>query len=204
VNEPVSISSYVLLRHNRIMVNGEIVFEKKDVGGEEFLSAAYAHFEMAYPKFFKMDGLCQTGFIAAELLLRGKSKDWVAEETGIVFSNANSSLDTDLRYEASLRTNPSPALFVYTLPNILIGELSIRHAIKGESACFVFDIFDTEFQAGYVNTLMGTGKIKRCVSGWADYYEDRAEAFFYLADTTGQHSLKHDSPTLKKIFATHD
>jgi hypothetical protein len=203
LNDTVSIASYVLLRNNRMVLDGKVAFEKRGVSAEEFLNAAYAHFELAYPKFFKMDPLCQTGFIAAELLLRSESGNWIPEETGIVFSNANSSLDTDLRYEASLRTNPSPALFVYTLPNILIGELSIRHSIKGESACFVFDIFDSGLQAGYVNTLMETGKIKRCISGWADYYDGRAEAFFYLAGKE-QHPLKHDSTTLNNIFATHD
>ena len=32
---------------------------------------------------------------------------------------------------------PSPALFVYTLPNIVTGELAIRHQIYGETACYV-------------------------------------------------------------------
>jgi hypothetical protein len=202
-DQDASISSYVLLRNNRIELDGAIIFEKPDVSAEDFLQSAYEYFEMAYPKFFKMDKLCQTGFIAAELLMRNKEQQWLPEEMGIVISNANSSLDTDLRYETSLKTTPSPALFVYTLPNILIGELSIRHRIKGESACFVFDIFDAEFQVGYVNTLFETGKIKSCVSGWADYYDGKAEAFFYLAET-GQHPLKHDSTTLNKLFAKHD
>jgi hypothetical protein len=204
VNQPLSISSYTLLRDNRIIVDGKVVFEKPDISASDFLAAAYQHFEIAYPKFFKMDMLCQTGFIASELLLRGKELQGLPEETGIIISCANSSLDTDLRYEASLETNASPALFVYTLPNILIGELSIRHRIKGESACFVFDIFDAAFQADYINGLLETGKIKSCVSGWADYYDGTAEAFFYLADPTGQHSLKHDSTTLNKLFAKHD
>ncbi len=203
MNQAVTISAYVLLRDNRIALNGEVLFEKPNVSAADFLQSAYEYFEMIYPKFFKMDMLCQTGFIATELVMRKKQPQWTPEETGIVISNANSSLDTDLRYEASLKTNPSPALFVYTLPNILIGELSIRHRIKGESACFVFDIFDATFQAGYVNTLFETGKIKSCISGWADYYNGKAEAFFYLAET-GQHPLKHDSTTLNKLFAKHD
>jgi hypothetical protein len=203
LNQPVSISSYVLLRGNRIVVDGEVVFENQGTSDMDFMNLAYGHFKIDYPKFFKMDRLCQTGFIAAELLLRGKEQG-LPEETGIIISSANSSLDTDLRYEASLQTTASPALFVYTLPNILIGELSIKHRLKGESACFVFDIFGAEFQAEYINSLFETGKIKRCVSGWADYYDGTAEAFFYLAEPTVQHPLKHDSTTLNKLFAKHD
>jgi hypothetical protein len=207
MNQSISVSSYILLRNNRITIDGKAVFETKNSSAVDFLYSAYEHFKINYPKFFKMDNLCKTGFIAAELLMRGnKPKELLQpEETGIIISNANSSLDTDMRYEESLQTNPSPALFVYTLPNILIGELSIRNQIKGESACFVFDIFDATFQTEYVNMLFERKKIKRCLSGWADYYNGTTEAFFYLAEVDAKNnSLKHDSTTIEKLFATHE
>ena len=207
MNQPVSVSSFVLLRNNRITIDGKVAFELKDAPAAKFLDAIYFYFEINYPKFFKMDNLCKTGFIAVELLMRATSLKEILqpEETGIIFSNANSSLDTDIRYEASLKTNPSPSLFVYTLPNILIGELCIRHQIKGESACFVFDIFDAQFQVGYINTLFKTGKIKRCLSGWADYYNNEAEALFYLAEINVLNSSQlHNSSTIEKIYTKHE
>ena len=125
----------------------------------------------------------------------------IDEEIGIIFSNANSSLDSDIRYEASIANTPSPALFVYTLPNVLIGELCIRHRIKGETACFVFDIFDAAFQSGYVNSLFEMEKIKTCISGWADYYNGKAEAFFCLVEKSGNESpLEHNSENLNRIW----
>ena len=131
--------SYVLLRNNQILVDGKLIFEKKDVSSTDFLNAAYEALQINYPKFYKMDNLCKTGFLTAEMLIRGQNlkEEFKPEETGIIVSNANSSLDTDLRYELSTATMPSPALFVYTLPNVLIGELCIRPQIKGESAGFV-------------------------------------------------------------------
>ena len=197
-----SISSYVLLRNNQIILNGETIFEKKELSAPDFLQAVYDNFQFNYPKFFKMDSLCKTGFIAAELMLRGKklSEAYPSEEIGIILSSANSSLDTDIRYKASINSAPSPSLFVYTLPNVLIGELCIRHKIKGEAACFVFDIFDATFQSDYVNSLLETVKVKTCISGWADYYNGKADAFFYLAET-GKESLEtHNSSNVSKIF----
>jgi hypothetical protein len=123
-----------------------------------------------------------------------------SEEIGIIFSNANSSLDTDIKYEASIATAASPSLFVYTLPNVLIGEICIRHHIKGEAACFVFDIFDAMFQCNYVHSLLETGKVKTCISGWADYYSGKAEAFFYLAETGKENSVIHNSLNVNKFF----
>lgn len=199
--------SYVLLRNNQILVDGKLLFEKKDVSSTDFLNTAYESLQINYPKFYKMDNLCKTGFLAAELLLRGKNlnQQFRPEETGIILSNANSSLDTDLRYELSTASMPSPALFVYTLPNVLIGEICIRQQIKGESACFVFDIFDAGFQTEYINSLFETGKIKSCISGWADYYDGNAEAFFYLAQPTNNNNYqKHDSITVQKLFESNE
>jgi|ERR1043165_2226531 hypothetical protein len=199
------ISSYVVIRNNQVIVKGETVFEKAGLAAPDFLLAVYDHFEVNYPKFFKMDNLCKTGFLAAELLLRnrGISEELKPEEIGIVFSNANSSLDTDIRYEASITTAPSPSLFVYTLPNVLIGELCIRNKIKGETACFVFDIFDPAFQSNYVNLLLETGKVKTCLSGWADYYGGKAEAFFYLVEKDGDFEApEHSIENLNRIWTT--
>lgn len=169
----------VTLRHNQLIADGEVLFEKRNVAALDFLQAAYAHFEINYPKFFKMDNLCKTGFIAAELLLRNKNlAAYTPEQIGIVLGSSNSSLDTDIRYEYSLKETASPSLFVYTLPNVLIGEICIRHGIKGEAACFVFDIFDSIFQENYLQQLFETGKIKAGISGWADYYNGNAEAVF--------------------------
>lgn len=199
--EPI-ISASVLLKGNQVKIDGVVAFEKAGLTAADFLAAAYQHFNLNYPKFFKMDNLCKTGFIAAELLLRDKNlaDGYQPEDIGIIVSNANSSLDTDLKYNASIETAPSPALFVYTLPNVLIGELCIRHKIKGEAACFVFDIFDSVFQTGYVNSLFETGKVKAVVSGWADYYEGKAEAFFYLTETGKQDLPYHNSININKLY----
>ncbi|MEJ0079473.1 MAG: hypothetical protein WDM78_00555 [Puia sp.] len=59
----------------------------------------------------------------------------------------------DLKYAKTIRTGASPALFVYTLPNIVIGEISIRRHFKGENAFFVFKQFDGNFIEKYVRGL---------------------------------------------------
>ncbi len=199
-----SITSYTALRNNKIVSDGLVVCKKSEVSASDFLLHAYEALELNYPKFYKMDHLSKAGFLAAEVLLREKgwSEKYRPEEIGIVFSCANSSLDTDLRYAETVADIPSPALFVYTLPNILIGEITIRNRVKGESACFVFDTFDASFQTGYINTLFGSGRVKACISGWADFYEDKAEAFFYLAELIDNKTNPiHDSNNTSKIYS---
>lgn len=199
--KPLSIQAYITIRNNCIALNGGVLFENAELSDTDFLQAAYQHFQFNYPKFFKMDNLCKTGFIAAELLLRNQPgfMDFKPEEKGIMLQNANSSLDTDIKYEASIATAPSPSLFVYTLPNVLIGELCIRHQVKGETACFVFDIFDAVFQADYVNSLLADGNIKICMAGWADYYNGHAEAFFSLVGQSDA-GTEHSAGKLTEIW----
>ncbi len=104
-----------------------------------------------------------------------------------MLSNANSSLDTDARYFATINDIPSPALFVYTLPNIMIGEICIRHGFKGENAFFVFERFDPDFLEQYVSSLLNTGAATACICGWVDVLEEsyRAELFLVTTGATG-------------------
>lgn len=107
-----------------------------------FLLALYKHAGINYPKFYKMDNLSKLGFLAAEMILKNPTLilDFKKEDIAIVLYNRNSSLDTDINYFETVKEMASPALFVYTLPNILIGELCIRHGFKGENIFFLRDI----------------------------------------------------------------
>ena len=197
------IMSYISISNNRITADGHLLFEKHNVSPRDFFNSAYDALEINCPRFFKMDNLCKSGFLAAEILMRQtKSEEsYSAMETGILFSTANSSLDTDILYQASTLSIPSPSLFVYTLPNIIIGELCIRHGIKGESACFIFDTFNAIFQADYLNALLDSAKIKTGISGWADFYNEKFEALFYLVGKSDSEALKkHTAENIDKIY----
>src|SRR3979490_833264 len=104
--------------------NGDPLFENSGTDLPAFLLSVYRHFELNYPKFYKMDNLSKLGWLAAEVLLKEglQTGGYQAEEIGITLANANSSLDTDMKYFETVKEIPSPALFVYTLPNIMIGE----------------------------------------------------------------------------------
>jgi hypothetical protein len=178
------ITANCLISRNKIFKNGQLVFELPG-SSEEFLNAVYAHYEISYPKFHKMDQLCKLGFLTTELLLKdiGHSNKYGETETGLVLSNANASLDVDLKYVKTIQAGASPALFVYTLPNIVIGEISIRHHFKGENAFFVFKQFDGNFIVEYVNGLFENNLIKNCICGWVDILKEDYRALLFLVET---------------------
>ena len=131
-----------------------------------------------------MDNLCKLGFLAAEVLLKGNQhvKKYGETETGVVLSNSHASLDVDLKYVKTIHTGASPSLFVYTLPNIVIGEISIRHRFKGENAFFVFSQFDGNFITEYVNGLFENNLIKSCICGWVDILKEDYRAVLFLVE----------------------
>ncbi len=164
--------------------NKEVLFTNEIASAGDFLLSVYKHFGIDYPKFYKMDNLSKLGFLASEILLNGNFQraDYAADAIGIVFANANASLDADLSYWQSVKNIPSPALFVYTLPNIVIGEICIRNGFKGENAFFVQEEFDIPFIEFYVNDLMTRHNLSACICGWADIIGEKYKSVLYLVE----------------------
>lgn len=140
--------------------------------------------ELDYPKFYKMDRLSQLGILATEMLLKNRKlqAEVIAERIAVVLSNRHASLDTDLRYFKTMKTIASPALFVYTLPNIVIGEICLRHGIKGENSFFIFDQFNPQFLSAHVNALLNDGTADACIAGWVEVMGEVHDVFLYLAE----------------------
>jgi 3-oxoacyl-(acyl-carrier-protein) synthase len=80
-------------------------------------------------RFLRMDLMCRLGFMAAELLavnfdaLPNARRD----RLGVCVESFTGSLDTDIRFAQT----PRPSIFAYTLPSTVIGEICIRHRLKG-------------------------------------------------------------------------
>ncbi|MEJ0101943.1 MAG: hypothetical protein WDO19_05005 [Bacteroidota bacterium] len=178
------ITASCIINKGVVCKNEKVLFKEKDQPATEFLLSVYKHFNIDYPKFYKMDSLSKLGFLATEILVKDSldKSGYHADEAGIVFANANASLDADLKYWESAKNIPSPALFVYTLPNIVIGEICIRNNFKGENAFFVQEKFDIPFTEFYVNNLLEKHNLKLCICGWVDIVGEEYKAVVYLIE----------------------
>ena len=85
---------------------------------------------------------------------------------------------TDNIYQETIDHTPSPAIFVYTLPNILIGEICIRNGFKGEGVFFIQEKFDKEFIFGCAEDHLKKSRSAVCLAGWVDIDMEGV----YLAD----------------------
>ena len=131
-------------------------------------------------KFYKMHNLCKRGYVAAEYLL--KNTHHRPEEIGIILANASSSLDTDCKHQAIISKEgdkaASPAVFVYTLPNVVLGEICIRHKIQGENTFFVRRQSDAASLEDYARIVMAKGKLRTCIIGWCELLDGHYQAEF--------------------------
>jgi len=150
----------------------------------DLLLASYQHLQLTYPKFYKMDNLSKLGWLAAEFLLKDtfNKAEYQPEDTGVILANANSSLDDDVKYWDSIKDVASPSLFVYTLPNIVIGEICIRHHFKGEQAFYIQPEFDAQFIAQQVDYLIDKNIMQTCICGWVDVFEQDYKAVLFLVE----------------------
>lgn len=195
------ITRYVHVNGAAIYVDGGLYYRGETLGAE-FLAEAYKGIGLDYPKFYKMDPLSRLAILATETLVTGRklAQEYRPEDIAIIASCEYSSLDTDIRYQQSVATAPSPSLFVYTLSNVMVGEVCIRHGIKGENTCFVSEAFDPDFQGGYVNGLLTEGRAEVCISGRADYLRGEMNAFFMLVEKNPASLGEYNSQTIKQLY----
>ncbi len=196
------IQSFCTIQANQIQLNGDVVFNCDSPDFSDFSKKAYQHFEMRYPKFFKMDNLSKLAFLGSELLLNKVINPSEENNIALLFANKSSSLDTDVKYQNSISDAdnyfPSPAVFVYTLPNICLGEIAIKNQLKSENSFFIFEAFNSEFMMNYANVLLNTKKADKVLCGWVEYFNEEYKAFLYLVCKEG--TTEHNKNNIDKAF----
>lgn len=196
------IKSFCTIQNNEIILNGETIFKTEPTLFSDFSKKAFRNFEIDYPKFFKMDNLSKLAFLGAELLLKNEIDNTKENNIALVFANKSSSLDTDVKYQKSISDAanyfPSPAVFVYTLPNICLGEISIRHQLRSENSFFIFEEFNPPFMVNYANILINTKKADKVLCGWVEYFDEEYKAFLYLVASEG--NTVHQIESLETVY----
>lgn len=202
MNQKTYITDYCHISQSRIKHAGIEVFSAPDTSFSAFSKEALKHFEVNYPKFFKMDNLSKLAFLSAEMLL-GKLPSAEKKNVALVLANKSASLDTDVKHQQSITDlanyYPSPAVFVYTLPNICLGEISIRHQLQTENVFFVFDQFPADFFSQYAQILFKENKTDKVFCGWVEFFQDNYEAFAYLVSQKSG-LYEHNSLMVKQLF----
>lgn len=183
---------YKVMHHVVITPQGvDVDGQRMDVEthNADLLTSLYREEIGGYPKFYKMDKLCRLGFVATELLLKAEkatlgridaetSKEEISakglnEERAVIFFNHSSSADSDRKHLDALADKdnclPSPSVFVYTLPNIVTGEIAMRNGYHGETSFYLLAERDNQVIADIIGTAFADETTESVIGGWLDY-----------------------------------
>ena len=173
----VSQTHSVRITQDEIVVDGNRLDVKSH--GKEMLTEVYKTKIGDYPKFYKMDMLSRLAFVASELLIeserqraKGKSlKAKVESQRAVVLFNHSSSIIADRQYIKSIEKDdffPSPAAFVYTLPNITTGEIALRNGYHGETSFYLLAERNEKLMQRVIKSTFIDRDIKSVIGGWID------------------------------------
>ena len=178
---------YVVITPETVKLNGISINHAEQ--GNALLTELYRAYIGDYPKFFKMDTLSKLGFVASEMLLKdeGKERFVSREDRAVVLFNKTASLQADTNYQATIQEPenffPSPAAFVYTLPNIVTGEIAIRNKYYGETSFIVVESCDAHIMARQLMNAFQDPMTQSILGGWLDCNdENHFEARLFLVE----------------------
>ncbi len=155
-----------------VVVAGEYSLPQSDQPFCGFIRAEYKRLGEPNMKFFKMSDLCKAVYIATENLLRDFDLTvYEPMRRAIILANSVSSLEADAEHQyivnRHLPEGASPAVFVYTLPNVAAGEVCIKHKFQGDNTFFVEDA-DSGLSEAYARRLIADDKADMAICGWCD------------------------------------
>lgn len=180
-------SATVEINAGEVLVNDSTVFSDKSADFGTFIREAFKSRGENNMKFYKMDDLCKLGYVAAAWLLDGI--EFGEEECGMLLSGKYGCLDTDMKHQQIIDKEgdaaSSPAVFVYTLPNVVAGEISIRHHIKGENTWFWSDDRTMSDLKHYASLMAGASDLRYCIIGHLDFLNGEYFAKFELWSVAG-------------------
>lgn len=173
------------IKDGKILVDGvDIVDDGRERVFADLVREGYHRLGDVNMKFFKMDDLCKMGYIGAEYLLKGLDiNEGDRRSMAILMANRSGSLDTDIEYIKQMRENrTSPGTFVYTLPNIVIGEICIRHGIRGESLFIIEPERDDKKIREQAKQMLNLDESGRLICGWCEKLCGEYELHLELLD----------------------
>lgn len=169
----------VRLTETSLSIDGrEIPVEES---GKALLTWIYRTMLTEYPKFYKMDVFNRLVYVASQLLV--KEEDAGSPDTGraLVFFNRSSTVVSDRRHISTFTGGegffPSPSVAIFTLPNIVAGEVAIRNGYKGETSFYILDERDGTLMENIVDATFACSDVHSMITGWVDCSaEDSFEA----------------------------
>ncbi len=193
------------LKHDCIYWNGEIDSLLAPSRLEPQLDAIYKKKIKDYPKYYRMDTMAKLVFILGELLCdeTGICEEVEPDDIAIILYNSSGSYPSDLKHFESIKDGiegASPANFVYTLPNVGVGELCIKRQITGENLFLIADSMDYHQICDMASMYLEQRRCKAVIIGWTEPTQNDGNHLLLITEKSGGLELPNQVEYLRKLL----
>ena len=123
-------------------------------------------------RFFKMDLYSRLAYVATSLLAKDSLEGCDPEEVALVVFTQNGSVLADRKHLSTFSNPeeffPSPAVFINTLPNVVLGEIAVKNSIKGETTLVLLPGRDESAMNRIIDATLAATKPAVMICGWID------------------------------------
>ena len=140
--------------------------------GAALVTEIYKKYLSDGSRFFKMDLFSRLAYAGAGLLAKDSLDGTDPGQRALIIFTQNGSVLADRKHLSTFAGTegyyPSPAVFINTLPNVVLGEIAVKNEIKGETTLVMLPGRDDETIETIVDvTVRATGP-SAVIYGWID------------------------------------
>jgi len=198
------INSAFSLKEDCIFWDGEIESMLAPTKLPAQLDAMYKKLVKDYPKYYRMDGMAKLVFILGDLLCErtGICEKYAGEDIAIALFNSSGSYPSDLIHSEAIKegfAGASPSNFVYTLPNVGVGELCIKRKITGETIFLIEDNFSEDRMSELAELYIGQKKCKAIIIGWVEPTQSEGNHLLLISEEESGLALPNTAENIKNL-----
>ena len=123
-------------------------------------------------RFFKMDLYSRLAYVATGLLAKDALEGSDPEDRALLVFTQNGSVLADRKHLSTFSDPasfyPSPAVFINTLPNVVLGEIAVKNGIKGETTLVLLPSRDETAMHRVVEATLAATRPSVLLYGWVD------------------------------------
>ncbi|MCR5709211.1 MAG: hypothetical protein K6G79_01880 [Bacteroidales bacterium] len=153
-----------------LAINGQAV--PLESQGASLITEIYKKYLSDGSRFFKMDLYSRLAYAATGLLVKEAPAGCDPEDIALLFFTQNGSLLADRKHLSTFSNPqefyPSPAVFINTLPNVVLGEIAAKNCIKGETTLVMLPYRDESAIDRIIDATVTATRPSAVICGWVD------------------------------------
>ena len=164
------------IRPDKVVLNGKA--ESYESTGSALVSEIFKKKLLDGSRFFKMDLFSRLAYVATGLLAKDALADYAPEDIALFIFTQNGSVLADRKHLSTFSNPeefyPSPAVFINTLPNVVLGEIAVMNTIKGETTLVMLPCRDDALIDSIVKASLSSTRPSIMIYGWVDCDADNS------------------------------